>query len=61
MIQVSMYCGVQIVPTRTVPRKQHHWKPTMKMSYHKRIQKKWLKRYGVKQVHAYPIAESTVF
>jgi hypothetical protein len=52
---------MQVVPTRTVPKKEHRWRPGMKMSYHRRIAKKWLKRYGTKQVRAYHLSESTGF
>ena len=57
----AMYYGMQVVPTRTVPVKEHRWRIGMKLSYHNRISKKWLKRYGTKQVRAYHVAESTGF
>jgi hypothetical protein len=60
-VNVNCYSGMQIVPTRTVPVKEHRLRPNMKMSYHQRTSKKWLKRYGTKQVRAYPIAASVGF
>ena len=57
----AMTYGMHVVPTKAVPRKEHYWKPGMKMSYHRRIHKKWLKRYGTKQVKAYIIAETAGF
>jgi|GEM_PF-2364083 hypothetical protein len=43
--------------TQTSPRKQHKKTASMSDSYHNRVQKKWLKRYGTKQVPgAYELA-----
>lgn len=41
---------VRVAPT--VPRKKHKVKKWMRESYHKRIQKKWNKRYGFKYPEA---------
>ncbi len=35
--------------TQTMPNKQHKKSVSMSESYHRRIQKKWLKRFGTKQ------------
>ena len=41
-----------LLATRTVPIKAHKKRRHQSMAYHRRVQKKWTKRHGTKQVPA---------
>jgi len=50
---VNHFNGVQIIESehaleRVGPYREHHKNKSMSESYHKRIQKKWIKRWGYK-------------
>jgi predicted protein tyrosine phosphatase len=60
-----VYGGVRVyandLATQTAPRKQHKKTASMSEFYHQRIQKKWNKRFGMKQAPGcFQLADGTL-
>lgn len=59
--------GMELVPNsflpefNQVPARKHNRRKHKNSAYHKRIQKKWIKRFGYEQERSYFLAGGTVF